>query len=172
MIGTITRMRVDTTFPIQDTAAASPLAAAALQQLHARPTSVQEAAHGAADGGTSGVVTRLTLEHRVEIDMFAVSLWRFQQDAATFPSGVCRVAVQDLMFLNLACPLFAKLFTCLSGLGRVVDGEDDRDNGWARDLDGNTADVVLMKQQLFNMLPQKTDGNPFHTGKHGGERGL
>ena len=70
------------------------------------------------------------------------------------------------IFLNSECPLFAKFFTYLEGLDREVDEEDVREYGEGRDFEGNTADVVWMNQQLFNILAQKTKGNPFQTVKN------
>ena len=66
------------------------------------------------------------------------------------------------IYLNSECALFAKFFTYLKGLDREVDEEDVR----KRDFEGNTADVVWMNQQLFNILAQKTKGNPFQTLKN------
>ena len=155
-------------------------AQAAFQQLHNRLASIEEAVHGAADGGASGVVTRLNLieqlisaggatrgDRNVRRSNLACSkgcsdIPIFGGEYEEYEDWQCKVRI----FLNSECPLFAKFFTYLEGLDREVDEEDVREFGEGRDFEGNTADVVWMNQQLFNILAQKTKGNPFQTVKN------
>ena len=155
-------------------------AQAAFQQLHNRLASIEEAVHGAADGGASGMVTRLNL---IEQLISAGGATRGDRNVRR-SNLACSKGCSDIpifggeyeeyedwqykvrIFLNSECPLFAKFFTYLEGLDREVDEEDVREFGEGRDFEGNTADVVWMNQQLFNILAQKTKGNPFQTVKN------
>ena len=69
------------------------------------------------------------------------------------------------LFLNSECSLFETFLTYLENLDREINEEDVQDYGASPDFLGKTADVTWMNPQLFNVMAQKTRGNPLPDGE-------
>ena len=154
-------------------------AAAAFLELHSRLESLEDSVQGSVQSGTSGVLTRLALIEQLVNTSGNLSEGReTRRSNVAWSTGCSDIPIlggeyeeyedwqyKVRIFLNSECSL-SRFSSFLESVDWESDMQDVQDCATSEDFSGPPADVPWMNQQLFNVLAQKTRGNPFQTVKN------
>ena len=158
-------------------------ATAAFLELHRSLKSLEDTVQGSVESGTSGVMTRVVfIEQLVNTSGLLSEGPEARRSNIAWSKGCSDIPIfggeyeeyeawqyKVRIFLNFEYSLIPRFVTFLESLDREIDVEDVQDYATTEDFPGRPADVTWMSQQLFNVLAQKTSGDPFQTVKNTSE---